>query len=257
MNAIFKIAAIGFNVWRETLRNKGLFTLISFFILLLISSHGIDAAAMINSSRIVQTMGLFLFGLFGILSNIYMGNLFIQEIRKKQLNVILVRPISRTLFLSGKFFGILLVLMSIFLTASSVWLLILKINQVAIAQAHYWALVFLFGEWMVIASASLLFAVFTSPLLHGFFVFFFAFFGHYSKDLIVYSATQANLALKQLILWLYYAIPNLELVNFRRQMLYDQAITIQNLTTGGILVLLWTLVLFTGASVIFSKRNLY
>ena len=256
MNPLRKLSAIGFNVWRETIRNRGIFTLSVFFILFLFSSHVVGAAAMINSDRIVQTMGAFCFGLFGILSNIYLGNILIQDITKKRLNIILTRPVSRSMFLTGKFFGMALVLATVFGIAAAAWIFLLRINEVTIKPAHGWILIFFYGEWLIIAASSIFFAAFTSPLLHAFFVFFFTFFGHYSWDLVLYSTTQTNIALKQLFVWLYYIIPNLEQINFRKHMLYESPIAVESILSGAGLVLLWVTVLLSGACIIFSKRNI-
>jgi len=201
-------------------------------------------------------MGLFVFGMFGILTNIYLGTSLIQEISEKRLYIILVRPISRTSLLLGKFSGTCLVLLSVFFAASGVWLFILYINQVPITLLHFLTLFFLLGEWIILASASLFFAVFTTPLLHGLFLFAFAFFGHYSKDLILYSTAHSNIFIKKTLLCLYYFIPNLELINFKGAMLYNEAISLGNIASGFLLVVLWTLILFTGSGIVFSKIKL-
>jgi len=114
----------------------------------------------------------------------------------------------------------------------------------------------MFAEWLIITSASLFFAVFTTPILHGMFIFSISFFGHFSKALVLYSSENINFILQKSLLFLYYSIPNLELLNFKTAMLYQEKITPEEIFSALFLTASWSLLFIIGACIIFSKRKL-
>lgn len=251
-----QLITIAFNTWKEFLRNKGMFTIIATLCFILLFSHILQNAIAGSNNRLVQTIGFFCMGLFGIICNVFMGGGFIREISEKNIYLILVRPVSRSTFVIGKFLGHCFTLVTIFGCASAIWFFILTINHVPVNDIFFTAVVMILGEWMVIASMSLFLGSFTSPLLHAIFLFSFVFIGHFSKDIVLYATTNTSTWLEKILLYSYYAIPNLELLNLRTAAIYSHPMDVSQLCIGIVLICSWSVVFITGTCTVFSlKKN--
>jgi ABC-type transport system involved in multi-copper enzyme maturation permease subunit len=121
---------------------------------------------------------------------------------------------------------------------------------------HFWALAFLFGEWVLLAAVSLFFAAFTSPLLHNFFLVSVAFLGHWSNELKIFADNARADALKMVLNTLYYLLPNLEALNFREAALYNDVISSAVMGQGALVLLGWTATALIAANIVFMQRRL-
>jgi hypothetical protein len=156
----------------------------------------------------------------------------------------------------GKFIGVLLVLLSIFCLLAAAWLAIMQLKAIPLTTLHFWALAFIFGEWILLAAFSLFFASFTSPLLHNFFLVGVTFLGHWSNDLRIFAVNAQALWLKKLLNILYYILPNIEALNFREAALYNEAISSGLLMEGAVVLIGWIATALAGANLLFARRRL-
>ena len=256
MNNFFwtKINTIAFNVWRESIRDKAVTILICAFTIILLFFY-IMGSISINGSRLIQTSGLYTFGIFGVLINIYLSISFMQEINAKMFYIILVRPVSTLEFLAGKYIGMCMLLLTVFLLMSAIWLIFIFSNSIPITYLHGLTLFFIFAEWAVISSAAICFALFTNPLLQSLIVISLYFFGHHSHDIYIYSQTNVHIITKQILIGLYYVIPNLELMNFRTVMLYGENVGSEQILSAIFIALIWIIVFSTASCTLFAKKR--
>ena len=151
--------------------------MVGFGTLLILVSLVFGQMAVGGRVRVIQNMGFWVIGLWGLFSVLYLGsNIISQELKHHTIYMILSRPVNRSVFLLGKFTGMLIVLFLIFLLLSLIWLGLLLLEGIDISPMHLIALGFILGEWVLLAAMSLFFASFTSPLLHNFFLFWNDFF---------------------------------------------------------------------------------
>ena len=252
-----KIWALALNVWIEAVRDRLLILLTGSGICLMVFSLILGNLAVGGQERVVQNMGFWILGMWGLLAVMYLGsNIVRQEIRQKTIYLVLSRPVTRPAFLTGKFFGMLLVLFSIFCILAVFWLILIYFMRIPVTALHVVALVFIFGEWVLLAGFSLFFASFTSPLLHNFFIAGIAFLGHWSNDLRAFAENTEELWLKSLLKAIYYILPNLEAMNFREAALYNNDIGSALLIKGASVLLCWIITVLLAANVIFMHRRL-
>src|SRR5437773_7191600 len=102
-----RISAIAFNTFREAIRDRVLYNLI-LFALLLVGSAVLFGQISIGIERIVViNLSLTSISIFGVLIAIFIGiGLVSKEIEKKTLYTVLARPVRRWEFIVGKFFGL-------------------------------------------------------------------------------------------------------------------------------------------------------
>lgn len=106
---MLKIIAIAHNTFREAVRNRILYLILVFAILLLIFSGVLRNFTISDHDRIIQNFGMAAVNFFGLLIAVFIGiTLIYNEMEKKTLYTIVSKPIDRGHFLLGKYFGLLL-----------------------------------------------------------------------------------------------------------------------------------------------------
>src|ERR1700709_1855284 len=105
------ILAIARNTFREAARNKVLYSLLFFAILLIVSAMALGELSLNEEARMTRDLGLFGIDLFSVLIAIFVGvNLLYKGLDRKTVYAILPKPIARWQFVLGKWLGMLLTL---------------------------------------------------------------------------------------------------------------------------------------------------
>lgn len=103
------IPAISINTFREAVRNRILYIILIFALLLMASSGIVRDLTIAAHDRVVRDLGLAAINFFGLAVAILVGiGLVYNELDKKSIYTIVSKPVSRWQFLLGKYFGLLL-----------------------------------------------------------------------------------------------------------------------------------------------------
>src|SRR5947209_11520876 len=101
---ISRLSAISFNTFREAVRDRVLYNLILFVLLLVASAPLFGEISIGLEKLILVNVGLSAISLFGIIIAIFIGiGLVSKEIDRKTLYTILSRPVRRWEFIAGKY----------------------------------------------------------------------------------------------------------------------------------------------------------
>jgi len=259
MKNVFRsqLRAMAINVWLEAIRDRFLYILTGSGIVVLLSSLILGRMAVGGQERVIQNTGFWVMGIWGLLAVIYLGsNIVRQEIERHTVYLVLSRPVNRPTFLLGKFIGMVLVLFSAFCLLATAWLAVMQFKAVPLTSRHFWALIFIFGEWILLSAFSLFFASFTSPLLHNFFLVGITFLGHWSNDLRLFAENADTIWIKNLLKGIYYILPNLEALNFREAALYNEIISSALMIEAAGVLICWISAALIAANIIFVRRKL-
>src|ERR1041385_7038305 len=116
---ISRLTAITLNTFREAVRDRVLYNLV-IFVLILLASAPLFSQISIDIERLMLVnLGLSAISIFGVIIAIFIGiGLVSKEIQKKTLYTVLARPVRRWEFLVGKFSGLVetLVVNALFMT---------------------------------------------------------------------------------------------------------------------------------------------
>src|SRR6266849_5645508 len=106
-----RLSAITLNTFREAVRDRVLYNLV-IFVLLLVASAPLFGQISIGMERLILVnVGLSSISLFGVIIAIFIGiGLVSKEIEKKTLYTILSRPVRRWEFILGKYLGLIMTL---------------------------------------------------------------------------------------------------------------------------------------------------
>lgn len=103
-----KIAVIGLNTFKEAVRNKVLYFLLIFSVLIIGLSTVMSDLSVAGPDKIIKNFGLASIDIFGFLIAVFVGvYLVYNELDRKTIYTIVSKPIDRNQFLLGKFFGLL------------------------------------------------------------------------------------------------------------------------------------------------------
>src|SRR6188474_3512823 len=107
------LALIAINTFRESVRDKVLYNLVLFAILLMGASILIGQLTAGQDVKIIKDLGLAATSLFGLFIAIFIGiNLVSKEVDRRSVYPLLAKPIRRAEFIAGKYAGLLLTLLA-------------------------------------------------------------------------------------------------------------------------------------------------
>ncbi len=211
-----KIAAIAFNMFREAVRDKVLFNLL-FFALLMIFSAGLGGMLTVGErARVITDIGLAAMNIFGVLIAIFLGiSLVGKEIDRRTIYNILSKPVRRWAFLLGKYLGLALTLLINLLVMAAVFVLLFKLMDEPIHPTVVVPIAMIYLELLVVIAVSLFFSTFTTMTLSAIFTLAIYLVGHLSGLLLSITEKGAP-SVRWLGQALYYLLPNFENFNYKR-----------------------------------------
>ncbi len=106
-----KIFALALNTTREAIRNRVLYSILAFAVLMVAVSAVFGSASIGDQIRYIKDFSLMSISLFGVIIAVVLGvNLLHQELSKKTILNTLSKPVARWQFVVGKFVGLLFTL---------------------------------------------------------------------------------------------------------------------------------------------------
>ncbi len=251
-----KIFVIALNTFRETVREKVLYNLLFFALLMIGSSILLSTLTIGEQSKIIMDIGLASINIFGILISIFVGiGLVSKEIEKKTIYTIISKPIYRYQFLLGKYLGLLITLFvntSIMVTGFFGVLLLMTYN---ITPDMIKAILLIFVELMVITAVALMFSTFTTSLLSAIFTISIYIIGHLLGDLKAFAAKLGNPVITFLLDALYYILPNLENFNIKGEVVHNIALDPSFMVMSVLYGLLYITMILLSSVIIFQRRD--
>lgn len=228
------IKAIALNTFKEAIRDKILYNLLIFALIMITASILLGRLTIGQDQRVIKDIGLASMSLFGMLIATLVGtNLVHKEIRKKTIYTILSKPIKRYEFILGKYIGLLLTIGVNILIMIVVLFTVLGLYKLLYADKTYTAdesigyifllkaVLLIIFELMIITSIAILFSTISSPTLSVFFTLGIYVVGHLTVDLKEFGTASKSEIIKNLSSIFYYLLPNLENFNIRAEMVRD------------------------------------
>src|SRR6266851_864512 len=201
------------NAFREAVRDRVLYNLIIFALLLIAGAIFLGALSAGQEAKIIVDLGLSSILLFGVFIAIFVGvGLVYKEIERRTLYAILSKPVGRGEFLLGKYLGLCLTLFVNVLIMGlglSLALIFVKRGFDPLIARIWPAILLIYVELMILTSVALLFSSFSSPALSALLTFFVFTIGHFSDDLKTLAHSMGSAPARWLFAGLYYLLPNL------------------------------------------------
>jgi ABC-type transport system involved in multi-copper enzyme maturation permease subunit len=234
--------AVAANTFRETVRERVLYNLVFFAILMTLSGVLLGQLSVRQDEKILKDIGLAAMDLFGTLIAVFIGTgLVSKEIERRSLYPLLAKPVSRSEFFLGKFAGLaftLLVNVSVMLAGLLLTLAATgrRADPALLAAAYP----ILLGLLLVVAFA-MLFSTLTSATLAAVLTVCVVVVGRFA-DVIRGMRDVVPGVPQQLAQALYWAIPNFANFDFKARVAYGEAVPLAVLGWVTLYALAWTLV---------------
>jgi ABC-type transport system involved in multi-copper enzyme maturation permease subunit len=254
-----RLSAITLNTFREAIRDRVLYNLI-VFVLLLVASAPLFGQISIGLERLILVnVGLSSISLFGVIIAIFIGiGLVSKEIEKKTLYTILSRPVRRWEFIVGKYFGLLLTLVvntALMTVGFYIALLVtahgLSHNDALLLVAIY----FIVLQFMIMVALTLLFSTFSTPIFSAIFAFAFFVIGTFGEDLKNFAAMSQGAA-RVVATAIAYVVPNFASLNVISQAAHDMPIAGGLVLMNTLYAILYSAAVTAAAVLVFERRNL-
>lgn len=250
-----KVLSIALNTFRENLRDKLLYNLLIFALLMIGSSLVLMRLTLGEFHRLLLDIGLGSVNIFSVLIAIFVGiGLVNKEIDKKTIYTIVSKPVARFEFLLGKFFGLTLTLLVNILIMTAGLLAVLMAQSVPIEGVLFKAIGLILLECMVVTAVALLCSTFTSATLSAIFTLAIYVIGHLTADLKTFGQKIDGLG-RSMLEGMYYLLPNLERFNLKGHVIHQLDVPLNDLALIVAYGMAYTAFLLLLASVIFQRRD--
>lgn len=250
-----RVLSISLNTFRETLREKLLYNLLIFALLMIGSSILLSRLTLGDANRLILDLGLASINLFGVIIAIFVGiGLVSKEIDKKTIYTIVSKPVPRYEFLLGKYLGLCITLFVNTVIMVAGLLVVLRVMDVPIELVLFKSLLLIFMELLVITAVALLFSTFTSSTLSAIFSLAIYVIGHLSADLKTFGA-KLDAVSRGIVNAIYYLMPNLERFNLKGHVIHRLDVGMADMALIICYGLAYTTLLLLAAAIIFQRRD--
>ena len=254
-----RIYAIARNAFREAVRDRVLYNLVFFVLLLIVGSIFLGELSAAQESKIIIDLGLSAMLLFGAFISIFVGvGLVYKEIERRTIYAIFAKPVGRGEFLVGKYLGLCLTLLvNVLVMGIGLSLALLYVRRGWEAPTlNIWpAIILIYVELMILTAVAILFSSFSSPALSALLTFFVFIIGHFSADLKTFAVSMGTTSARYFFSALFYLLPNLANYSYITPAAHGQTPSPAMFFASLAYALVYITVLLAAATIIFNRRN--
>ncbi|HQX56595.1 MAG TPA: ABC transporter permease subunit [Pyrinomonadaceae bacterium] len=252
-----RVLAIAKNAFREAVRDRILYNLILFVLLITASAIFLGELTAGQESRVIVNLGLSSILLFGSFISIFVGvSLVWKEIEKRTVYSIFSKPIGRGEFIIGKYLGLCLtILLNVIVMGAGVSLALLYVGGGPLVWKIWGAVMLIFLELSIVTAVAIMFSSFSTPALSALLTFFVFLIGHFSASLLDLATSLGSKGAIWFFSAIYYLLPNLSNFSFIANTANGDIPPPAMLGAAVLYALVYDVILMTITVMIFSRRN--
>jgi len=263
------IGWIAVNVFRESVRDKVLYNLVFFAILLMGASYLIGQLTAGQDLKTIKDLGLSAISVFGLFIAVFIGiGLVSKEVERRSIYSLLAKPVRRREVVLGKYAGLVLTLaVNVAIMTVAFYSVLAYVGWTENESARLAreaapndpallkAVALIYVELMVITATALFFSTFSTPMLSAAFTFGLYVAGHFSADLRNFDQVVDAPAAQVLARALYYLMPNLAPFDITAQVVHGQPVALGYLALNIGYAIVYIAALLVAAVMVFSRRD--
>jgi len=254
-----RVASIAWHTFKESVRERVLYNLIVFALLLLGAAILFGSISVGIERIIIVNLGLSSIAVFGLMMAIFIGiTLVWKEIDRRTIFSILSKPVRRAEFIFGKYAGLMLTLLinTAIMTAGFYLALFyvkrtLEFADLVALQAVYFILL----QLAMVVGLALLFSCITTPVLAAVFTFSLYVIGNFLNDIRWFGQETGSPLVMKFTAAIYYLLPNFSNFNVIGQIAHGQRVPGYLLIANSFYALLYVAILLSAAILIFEQRE--
>ncbi len=206
--------------------------------------------------KVSLDFGLGLLSLSSLGVAIFLGaTLIYKEIENRTVYIVLTKPTSRSMFIIGKILGLMAIVifntfilsfftLSCYFMQGGVW-----------SSLILWAILFTVLESAIVMVVVIFFSLITNPILTSLYGIGFALVSHALSNVGELYFVRENPALLKLLKVLQFMMPDLNSMNLRAYVLYEEVVTVNNLGVAGGSALFYISAFVAMCCYLFSKKQ--
>ena len=243
------VRCVAVAVFRESVRDRVFYNLVLFAVLLVGASILIGQLTAGQDVKIIKDLGLTATSVFGLFVAIFVGiNLVSKEVDRRSVYPLLAKPVRRSEFIVGKFFGLLLTLLVnvVVMTVALYAVLFYLSRGVPPSVQQAWdapaldpallkAIVLIYLDLAVVTALALFFSSYSSPMLAAVF----------TLGLYVIGVGKAC----------YYLLPDFSRFDVKLAVVHGVPVAAGYMLSTFAYATSYVAALLLGAAVIFSRRD--
>jgi ABC-type transport system involved in multi-copper enzyme maturation permease subunit len=223
--ALRRFLAVARNTHRESVRERVLYNLVFFAILMTLSGILMGQVSIRQDEKIIKDIGLASMDLFGTAIALIIGvGLVSKEIERRSLYPLLAKPVSRGEFLLGKFAGLGFTLLVNVAVMTAGLFLTLYLTGHGVDLSLLKAIYPIFLGLLLVVALALLFSSVTSSVLAAVFTFGVILAGRYA-DVIRNMRDVLPDAPGWLVTALYFVVPNFHLLDLKDTVVHGDPVS--------------------------------
>lgn len=252
-----RIAAIAANAFREAVRDRILYNLILFVLLITASAVFLGQLTAGEEARVIVNLGLSAMLVFGTFISIFVGvGLVWKEIEKRTVYAVFAKPVGRGEFIIGKYLGLCLTLaVNVAVMTLGVTLALWWVDGQHLIGPALTAALLIFFELTITTAVAILFSSFSTPALSALLAFSIFVIGHFSASLRDLAAQLNSASAKILFDIVYYVMPNLSQFEFITEAANGTSASGRMIGFAALYTVIYSTIVLTIAVAIFSRRN--
>jgi Cu-processing system permease protein len=262
-------AAIAVNVFRESVRDKVLYNLVLFAILLIGASLLIGQLTAGQDVKIIKDLGLSATSFFGLFIAVFIGiGLVSKEVERRSIYSLLAKPITRSQLVVGKYIGLVLTLaVNVGAMAAALYAVLAYLRWGASdAVIRTWeapaldpALLVAAGlilvELMLVTAIAVFFSTFSTPILSAALTFALFIVGHFSEDLRNFQDAVNSPVAGRITRALYWVLPNLAQFDVKASVTHGRHVPAGYVVLAVAYAVVYVAMLLTISAYVFSRRD--
>jgi ABC-type transport system involved in multi-copper enzyme maturation permease subunit len=251
-----RVLAVAANTFRETVRERVLYNLVFFAVLMTLSGLLLTRLSVRQDDKIIKDLGLASMEIFGTLIAVFVGvTLVSKELERRSLYPLLAKPLLRHEFLLGKFLGLSLTLMVNTALMTLGLYLTLFVTSRSLDPGLLKAIGPIFLSLLLVVALALLFSTLTSSALASVCTVSLVVAGRFS-DVVYNMKDIIPDAPVALIKFLYYALPNFRNFDFKNRVVYGDPVAWGDLGWATLYAVVYIGLVVTGSALIFERKEL-
>lgn len=256
MKSLIRIQAIASNTFREAIRNKLLYTLLGFGVLMIASGVLLATLSYVEVDEILQDVGLGAIRFFGGGIAIFVGiGLIHNEVDRRTIFTILSKPVSRSEFLVGKWAGLTFTVWLQLVLMAAAFALVSALAGAPLVVEHALAIVLIGLELMVLVAIATFFSSFTTPMLSGCFSIGLWLIGHLTRDVQALGQQSDLEGVGAAATFVFVVMPDLEVFNKTLEAVHGLEIPMAEVGLGLVYAVGYTACTLLLGAMVFSRRD--
>ncbi len=252
-----RIWAIAYNGFREVIRDRLLYFVGFFTLLLVIALRLLPEISAGTDEKIFIDFGLSAISVLTALIAIFVGaGLINKEIDKRTLLILIPKPISRAEFVLGKHLGLWTVITVMVSVMTVVYFGMLLWSQMYFPFGTMAiSIIYLLLELALMIAVAIVFGVLTSSILATLLSFGIYLMGQISRDILELGKLSENPSIEWITKTIYLVIPDLSRLNLRNEAVYGLLPSPGELVFDACYGLFYTGLLLGIAILVFSQKE--